>query len=148
MSETITDVTEPPELWQPISEGEGQEEVYTINMRASRWWQITNNMLYTLNTKMLLIRDPFSRIPQGWNDRNLIEEVLWSGMTCELCSFRVRNETPWVRHRRSEMHLANQQWIQFKTKNIENWASLTQQVISAISYSSKICHKLILNSSA
>ena len=46
------------------------------------------------------------------------------------------------------MHLANQQWIQFKTKNIENWASITQQVIFVISYSTKICHKLILNHTA
>ena len=43
------------------------------------------------------------------------------------------------------MHLANEQWIQLKTKNIENWASLTSQVISAISYSTMTCRKLILN---
>ena len=114
-------------------------------MRANRWWQITSNMLYTFNTQMFLSWDPFSRIPQGWNDRSLIEELLWSGMTCELCDFRVRTEWQYVRHRRSEMRLANEQWIQLKTRNIANWASLTSQVISVISYSTMIGRKLILN---
>ena len=114
-------------------------------MPANHWWRLANNMLYQFNTQMLLIRDPFSRIPQGWNP---IEELLWSGMACELCSFRVRNEAQWERHRRSKLHLANQQWIQLKTKNIERWAMITQRMISAISYSIKICHKLILNHTA
>jgi len=110
-----------------------------------RWGKLVTNVLDEFNTKMFLTKDPFSRIPEGWNDQNLLHELLWSGMTCTLCDFRLRTEWQYVRHRRSPMHLANEQWIQLKTKNIANWASLTSQVISVISYSTMIGHKLILN---
>ena len=150
----IIDTEEPPELWQPAQEEDKDEEddeeawateVFCINMLANQWARLANNVLYQFTTKLVLTKDPFSRIPEGWNDQNLLHELLWSGMTCTLCDFRLRTEWQDVRHRRSPMHLASEQWIQLKTKNIANWASLTSQVISVISYSTIIARKLILN---
>ena len=53
-------------------------------MLANQWSRLANTILYQFYTQMPLIRDPLSRIPKGWNP---IEELLWSGMRCELCSF-------------------------------------------------------------
>ena len=76
----IIDTEEPPELWQPVPDGDQDEEdeeeawateVFCINMLANQWARLANNVLYQFNTKMFLTKDPFSRIPEGWNDQNL-----------------------------------------------------------------------------